>query len=206
MRIAWELRELSDALGLTGTHVFFNEGWVPYAERADYLLDADLGVSTHFHHIETAFSFRTRILDYLWAGLPIVATTGDTFGALVSEHGLGAAVPPEDVDALVGALEKYLFDDEAVAAARASVAQFGRAYTWSTALEPLVEFCRFPRRAADLQYELDQPDLEARQFERPRGLRSDLELARRYLAAGGPGEVTRRAAGRLRRLAGRAPS
>lgn len=206
MRIAWELRELSDRLGLTGTHVFFNEGWVPYAERADYLLDADLGVSTHFHHIETAFSFRTRILDYLWAGLPIVATSGDTFGTLVSEHGLGATVPPEDVDALVSALETYLFDEEVATNARARVAEFAGAYTWSTALQPLVEFCRFPRRAADLQYELDEPDLEARQFERPRGLRSDLELARRYLAAGGPGEVTRRAAGRLRRLAGRAPS
>ena len=65
MRIAWQTRELSDALGLTERHVFFNEGWVPYAERADYLLDADVGVSTHYLHIETAFSFRTRILDYL---------------------------------------------------------------------------------------------------------------------------------------------
>ena len=40
---------------------------MPYDERADYLLDADVGVSTHFPHIETEFSFRTRILDYLWA-------------------------------------------------------------------------------------------------------------------------------------------
>lgn len=202
MRIAWELRQLSDELGLTDRHVFFNEGWVPYAERADYLLDADLGVSTHFHHVETAFSFRTRILDYLWATLPIVATAGDTFGTLIAERGLGAAVPAEDVDALEKALETYLYDADAVAAARDNVRAFAEDYRWSRVLQPLVDFCRFPRRAADLQYELDEPDTAARPFERPRGVLQDLRLARDYLAAGGVREVATRATGRITRVLG----
>jgi GT2 family glycosyltransferase/glycosyltransferase involved in cell wall biosynthesis len=202
MRIAWELRQLSDELGLTGSHVFFNEGWVPYADRADYLLDADLGVSTHFHHVETAFSFRTRILDYLWTSLPIVATDGDTFGALIARHGLGATVPPEDVDALEGALETYLYDDDAAAKARANVRDFARQYAWSTVLRPLVDFCRLPRRAADLRYVLERPSEVARPFDRPHGLRADLALARGYMGAGGLGEVITRAGGRMRRVVG----
>ncbi len=56
--------------GALGTSVFFNPDWVAYEDRGDYLLEADAGVSTHFAHIETEFAFRTRILDYLWAGLP----------------------------------------------------------------------------------------------------------------------------------------
>ena len=96
MEMAQRARELSAALGLTGSHVFFNESWVPYEERADVLLDADIGVSCHFDHVETEFSFRTRILDYLWAGLPIVCTQGDAFGDLVDRERLGTAVPPED--------------------------------------------------------------------------------------------------------------
>ena len=76
MRMAVETRQLSDELGLTGTHVFFNEGWVAYDDRQNFLLEADIGVSTHLDHVETAFSFRTRILDYLWASLPVVATGG----------------------------------------------------------------------------------------------------------------------------------
>jgi len=202
MRVAWELRQLADELGLTGSHVFFNDGWVPYAERADYLLDADLGVSTHFHHVETAFSFRTRILDYLWTSLPIVATDGDTFGELIARYGLGATVPPHDVDALERALETYLYDDEAVAKARANVRVFATEYAWSTVLRPLVEFCRLPRRAADLRYELDEPLQVARPFERRRGLRADLALAKGYLDAGGVGEVMTRASGRMRRVLG----
>lgn len=205
MRVAWELRELSDELGLTDRVVFFNEGWVEYDERADYLLDADLGVSTHFEHIETAFSFRTRILDYLWANLPIVATAGDTFGHLIAENGLGAVVPPTDVEALEAALETYLYDERAIAAARRNVARFADDYRWSRALAPLLEFCRFPRRAADLEYMLGGPVAQAQPFERPRGIRSDLRLAREYMAAGGVREVVRRATGRVRRLTGRAP-
>ncbi|HZL05624.1 MAG TPA: glycosyltransferase family 1 protein, partial [Coriobacteriia bacterium] len=64
MALATRCRELSDQLGLTGTHVFFNEEWVAYETRADYLLDADVGVSCHYPHVETEFAFRTRILDY----------------------------------------------------------------------------------------------------------------------------------------------
>ena len=80
MRMAVAARRLADELGLTGTHVIFNEEWVAYDERQNFLLDADIGVSTHLHHVETDYSFRTRILDYLWASLPIVSTTGDAHG------------------------------------------------------------------------------------------------------------------------------
>lgn len=92
--MATEARRLAGELGLVGSHVFFNEGWVPYDKRQSYLLEADLGVSTHLDHLETAFSFRTRILDYIWASLPIVTTEGDALADLVTGEGLGSSVPP----------------------------------------------------------------------------------------------------------------
>jgi glycosyltransferase involved in cell wall biosynthesis len=202
MRIAWETQELSRGLGLTGRHVFFNEGWVPYDERADYLLDADLGVSTHFQHVETAFSFRTRILDYLWATLPIVATDGDTFATLIRAHGLGRVVPAENVDDLVVALEEMLYDDAAVGEVRANVRAFATGYVWSRTLLPLVKFCRLPRRAPDLALEPVTPHARKRP-RRPRpSVRDDLALARGYLGAGGVSEVGRRVVGRVRRRVG----
>ena len=42
--MALAARTLSGELGLTGTHVFFNDGWVDYDDRQNYLLDADVGV------------------------------------------------------------------------------------------------------------------------------------------------------------------
>lgn len=156
MARAAEAYRVAEELGLLGTHVFFNKGWVDYADRANYLLDADLGVSTHFLHIETELSFRTRILDYLWAGLPILATEGDSLSALVREHDLGEVVKAEDPDDLARAL-LALADPDRRAEAVANVAAFAPTMTWERALEPLLEFCRFPRRAPDLQPEGPSP-------------------------------------------------
>ena len=108
--MAVEARRLADELGLTGVHVFFNEEWVPYDQRQNFLLDADVAVTTHFHHVETDFSFRTRVLDYLWATLPTVTTNGDSLADLIERRGLGLTVPPEDVDALADALFTLLDD------------------------------------------------------------------------------------------------
>jgi len=150
MRMVAQTRALSDAMGLTNTFVFFNEGWVDYDRRQDYLLDADVGVSTHFEHLETTFSFRTRILDYLWANLPMVVTGGDTFGDLVTAEGLGVAVPEQDVDALAAGLERALYDEPFAAQCRENVARVALRFRWSEVLRPLVEFCRAPRHAADI--------------------------------------------------------
>ncbi|MGI8392667.1 glycosyltransferase family 4 protein [Leucobacter sp. W1038] len=148
MRMAAAAMQLADDLGLRDSHVFFNTEWVDYDDRVNYLLDADLGVSTHFEHVETAFSFRTRILDYLWAGLPIVATDGDTFAGLIREHELGAVVAPEDVEGLALAIESVLYGPD-LAATSGRVRTFGETFTWSRTLRPLIDFCVAPAPAAD---------------------------------------------------------
>lgn len=154
MRMASESRDLAEQLGLVGTSVFFNEGWVPYEERADFLLDADVGASTHLAHLETAFSFRTRILDYFWCSLPVVSTEGDTFAEIIERHRLGRVVPYEDVPALESALEALLFDEELATETAARVAVFAESIRWRLALVPLIEFCLYGERAPDLAQKL----------------------------------------------------
>jgi GT2 family glycosyltransferase/glycosyltransferase involved in cell wall biosynthesis len=201
MGMAGQARRLSAALGLTGEQVFFNETWVPYADRQNWLLDADAGVTTHFDHVETTFAFRTRVLDYLWAHLPVVTTTGDAFAELVAAEEFGLVVPATDPAALATALQRVLYDDAFAAGCRDRIAAVAQRYTWEAVLAPLVEFCRHPRPAPDrlrgAPLAGPAPDRRSRVAG---ALRRDAALARSYLAAGGPGEVARRAAGRLHRL------
>ncbi|WP_413451018.1 glycosyltransferase [Georgenia phoenicis] len=189
-------RALADELGLTGRHVFFNEDWVPYDRRADYLLDADIGVSAHFDHVETAFSFRTRILDYLWAGLPVVCTAGDAFGELVAAENLGRAVPAEDPDAMAAALLELLTDREERAAVAAHVREAAARFRWPVVLEPLARFCAAPRRAADTGRALDVLGGEPGALTRAR---QDVTAAVRMLKDEGAGAVVRRLRVRLGR-------
>jgi GT2 family glycosyltransferase len=150
MKMTDDAVALARELGLVGTHVFFNEDWVEYDDRQNYLLEADIGVSTHLDHVETEFSFRTRLLDYLWASLPIVATAGDSLAGLIETRDIGIAVPAGDVDALEAALFRILDDEAFHASCRASIERLAPDYRWSKVLEPLLEFCRAPVRAPDL--------------------------------------------------------
>lgn len=202
MRMAIDARQLASELGLTGTHVFFNEEWVAYDHRQNFLLDADVAVTTHFHHVETDFSFRTRVLDYLWATLPTVATSGDSLADLIERRGLGIVVPPEDVDALADALFSLLDDDERAEQCRRQIRAIVPELVWAEALQPLVRFCRAPRRAPDLMEGLVGPFEGPHPTEltpAPRGWRVDLGLMVQYLREGGPGLLIRKVRDRTTR-------
>jgi len=205
MKMAVAARLLSRDLGLTGVHVFFNEGWVPYDERQNYLLDADVGVSTHLDHVETEFSFRTRILDYLWAGLPIVATRGDSLSDLVAQRDLGITVPAGDVDALRRALAELLGNEALAAGCRANIEVLVPELVWSKVLAPVVEFCRHPTRAPDVVDPAHGHLVGLRAgITRDQGARADLRLAVHYLREGGVGLLARRVRSRLTHRFGRA--
>ena len=153
MAVVERSRRLAESLGVAGTHVIFND-WVPYEERALYLTEADLGVSTHHWHLETRYAFRTRMLDYLWARLPIVCSEGDHFGDLVRARGLGRAVPPGDADALAAAIAEMLDGAGARDAARRSLAEVADTLTWDRVVEPLRRWCADPQFAADREQEV----------------------------------------------------
>jgi glycosyltransferase involved in cell wall biosynthesis len=189
MEIVRRSRELAAELGVAGTNVLFNESWVDFDDRQNYFLEADLGVSTHPPGIETTFSFRTRILDYLWADLPMVVTEGDHFGDLVERSQLGIAVPPGDTEALSVAIERMLFDEELRARSIANVREAAHAFEWHRALEPLIDFVRDPRRAADLP--MRRPD-----YGRPRRM-TRVDAARTLLRRKGLGAFARKVGEKL---------
>ncbi len=169
-----QARDLAQALGLMGTHVFFGD-WVPRAEWPFYLQRAAVGLSLHPESYETHLAFRSRLLEYIWAGLPMVVTGGDETAQVVQRYGLGRVVPVQDVDAVAQALVELLQTPrEAWAPA---FAQAREALTWARAVEPLRAFCRAPRIAPDKAAGLGRGNpLFIRDLET---LRAELEVARR---------------------------
>lgn len=146
MRMAQEAVELAKSLGLLGKQIFFNFDWTPYEARQAFLNEADIGVSTHFDHLETRYAFRTRMLDYLWAGLPIISTRGDSFAELIEKEGAGIAVEFEDPEALAWAIEKIALQPESY---RKNSKTLSQAFTWPQVIKPLEEMIQSlaPRKA-----------------------------------------------------------
>ena len=181
--------------------MFFNHDWVPYDQRQNYLLDANVGVSTHFEHVETQFSFRTRILDYLWAGLPIVATDGDSFGNALDEEGIGISVASGDVEGLATALETLLYNEALAKECAENIRRFATQFEWNNALAPLLEFCRHPERADDIKYtSTDELPIGMLGFIDPGfDFMRDLKLVFHHLQNGGPSALATKMVSRLKK-------
>jgi hypothetical protein len=94
-------------------------------------------------------------LEYIWAGLPVVATTGDATSDLIASYGLGRQVPPGDDVAVANAIAALV--DEAPTARSEAFAQARSELNWERAAAPLAAFCRAPYRAPDRNGWLPDP-------------------------------------------------
>ena len=155
---------LAKSLGLIGKFVHFNFGWVDYTKRHNYLLDADVGVSAHFNNPETRFAFRTRILDYLWCGLPVICSKGDVFGQLVASEGIGYAVDYESVNEWVIALENMILNQDARANFSLKSYNLAKNYRWNSLLSELKHTLQNIRICDDRKYIRASNDIAVNKF------------------------------------------
>jgi glycosyltransferase involved in cell wall biosynthesis len=149
---------LAEQLGLLGTVVHFHDGWIPYAERGAWLMEAVCALSTHADHLESRFAYRTRVLDCFWAGLPVVCSSGDDLAERVAREDLGAVAPPGDAQALAAALERVLERGRGAYAERLRTA--AESQTWARVAAPLARWLAQPRplsRPGDASEALARP-------------------------------------------------
>lgn len=144
MQMSVRAKELAEKLGLLNKNVFFSDSWTEYSDRVNCLLDADVAVSAHFDLPETRFSFRTRILDYFWAGLPILTTTGDQLAEQIEKESAGVALPYQNAGKWAEAIEKLIIDRALLEKCSAGSKRLAENYHWSKAVEPLMRFCNDP--------------------------------------------------------------
>jgi glycosyltransferase involved in cell wall biosynthesis len=137
---------LAEELGLLNRCVLFGD-WVPYDEWPAYLMESDVGLSLHFDTVEARLAFRSRVLDYVWAGLPMVVTRGDSTSELIKQHRLGTVVSYQDVKGVAEAILILLDTPPQTFYNRFADAR--SALTWEKAAAPLVAFCHHPRHAPD---------------------------------------------------------
>ncbi|MBI2215427.1 MAG: glycosyltransferase family 4 protein [Acidobacteria bacterium] len=121
------------------------EGWTPYDARASFFDRFAAAILTFPRTIETDLAMRTRILDYLWAGLPVITSPGRGTDEIIRQHGAGVVVDSDDPAAFAEAIEGLLTDVDRLASMVAGASAFARDNQWSRVAAPLLDFCRNPR-------------------------------------------------------------
>lgn len=146
--VADQAINLSKEFGLYNQNIFFNN-WVEYSERQNYLMEADIGISTYFNNLETRYSFRTRILDYLWCNLPMILTRGDYMADLTEKQELGLCHKELDYKELAKVILQITDDKEKFSQYKHNTDKIREEFKWERVVEPLINFCKEPYISSD---------------------------------------------------------
>lgn len=140
-----DLKRFCEREGLLGETVYLTD-WVPYQERHQFLMSADVGVITHFDNLETKYSHRTRVLDHVWCNLPTISTCGDYLSEWLHTNGAGLQCQFEDsVDLADRILE--LYEDPIKRSAMINqIHKIKHTFYWEHNMQPLIEYCKQPIR------------------------------------------------------------
>ncbi len=122
-------------------------GWVDGDRLERAYGSADVAVYADLPCIETELGARTRVLDWVSRGIPVVCTEGAEVSLDVREHGLGITVPQRSPEELAGALMEL-----ADAGARAAVTEAQRRWCEGPGspgrmFRPLLDWAEAPRRS-----------------------------------------------------------
>ncbi|MBN1591630.1 MAG: glycosyltransferase family 4 protein [Candidatus Coatesbacteria bacterium] len=134
------LKSAAEGLGL-GNRLIFTD-YVPHEEIPHYLAAADIGVATFALNETTVCKSPLKIVEYLAAGRPIVASDVGDVSRMVGDAGI--VVGPDDPIAIAKAVSRLLDDDSL----RESLSQTARRraeeiYNWkATALNMMAAFER----------------------------------------------------------------
>ncbi len=123
--------------------------WLPYEDRTAWYAAVECAICLHHPGPETELAHRTRLLDLVWGGVPLIASRGDAVGGWAEGGGAAICVEPGDAEGAGAALARFLGDPEARRAARAAARSLASTIAWPQVLSPLLDWLRSPRIAAD---------------------------------------------------------
>jgi glycosyltransferase involved in cell wall biosynthesis len=110
------VRNLADKPEIRENVIF--TGLVPFKRRANYYLLADAAASIPPNTIEDELSVRTRVVDYVWAGLPLVSPGRDEYSATVLDEGGGFSYEAGKPESLAKTLTMLIVNPEKLEGAR----------------------------------------------------------------------------------------
>lgn len=120
--------------GILGTSVFFHQGTVSPTELPGYLAGCRAGILSNPRRLESLASWRTRLLDLLWAGKPAIISGTDPLSERMAECGAAFQVEAGDQEGLADAIERMCGDQVGWSSSCARSSELGGRLKWDTTL------------------------------------------------------------------------
>lgn len=129
--------------------VEWNPGWQPRRAFLETLAGCRVGLCLAPPGLESEFAHRTRVLDYLTAGLPVLFSGDDPLARRAEQEGWGRSLPGDDLPALVEAARSLALPGPERIRALEAVEEARSTRVWERAVAPLADYLLSPPRAHD---------------------------------------------------------
>ncbi len=125
-------------------------GWRPWSEIAGYYRDSDVGLNVDAMHYETVYGTRTRLLEMMSAGLPVLTTEGCELSYLLRDRGAGLSFAAGDGRALAAHILALSRDPERRDQLARLALEYARAdLSFAQTTRPVRDWVRSPSLAPD---------------------------------------------------------
>ncbi len=138
-----QAKAFADRMRLHDT-VRFRE-WFSYESRAEVYDRHVAAMLTFPRSLETELSFRTRVLDYLWGGLPVLSSPAAGTDELINRYEAGGVLTSDQPADVARRIVTALTDAAGYRSMVEGTQRFVSDFQWSDLAEPLIAFCRDPK-------------------------------------------------------------
>jgi glycosyltransferase involved in cell wall biosynthesis len=129
-------------------------GWRPWVEIPQYYAESDMGINIDALHYETIYGTRTRLLEMISVGLPVITSLGSELSYILKNQQIAMTFEIQDWKSLgehiltlsrnPGELDKM---------AKKSLHYARNDLSFASTMEPLREWVKDPRVAPDREFE-----------------------------------------------------
>jgi glycosyltransferase involved in cell wall biosynthesis len=125
-------------------------GWRPASEVPSHYCRAHVGVNLDARHYETELGTRTRLVEMMRHGLPVVSSLGCELSDIVERQGLGLTFPIGDARAFSDGLVRLAQDEPARRVMAERAANYAAdELSFQTTTRPVREWAQRPYAAPD---------------------------------------------------------
>ena len=127
--------------GLLDRSVFFVD-WVDFDDRINWFKNASTVVSLNQPGQENGFSWRTRVMDFVWGEVPILTNGGDPLSDDLIKAGAAVKLDRLTAKEIIGKLESLQKTPSLLGSVRKKVVQLKPGYFWQNIMKPVSELIK----------------------------------------------------------------
>lgn len=124
--------------GYTNKSVFFID-WVDFSDRINWYSGADVVISLNQPGEENGFSWRTRVMDFVWGEVPVLTNGGDPLSEALLAKSAAVRLNALSAKSISQAIEELQTNPQKLKKVAENVRSLKPSYYWENILKPLSE-------------------------------------------------------------------